>query len=189
MGVLINVTIRDAEYGFFMDDKYNGLPYFAGTPNSDLIRLYSTSGIQAPIDLDLNTVTIQNRDGADVTPTDTQKKAELIALYLGQTIDLAADTISPFPVNNDEVTINDVDWDASDFPPEWEGNPRDLLGNVNNGGLVNSSTDNPKYFILRLKRTKELKRKKAKRKLFLQRLLYISVIVGLLVILAIYGTH
>lgn len=65
-------------------------------------------------------------------------------------------TENPLQVNNDEVTVNDVDWDASDFTG-WVGNPKDIFGNVNNGGLYNESGDNPKVFTLRLKRTKKMR--------------------------------
>lgn len=61
---------------------------------------------------------------------------------------------NPLPVSIDEVTIGDVDWDNSDFTG-WVGDPQSILGNVNNGGIYNDSTDNPKAFTLRLKRTRQ----------------------------------
>lgn len=64
--------------------------------------------------------------------------------------------VSPLMVTQDEVTVDDVDWDASDFT-DWEGIPEDLFGNANNGGVYNETADNPKSFTLRLKRTKKMR--------------------------------
>lgn len=64
--------------------------------------------------------------------------------------------ISPLMVTQDEITVDDIDWEASDFTG-WSGVPEDLFGNVNNGGIYNDSADNPKTFTLRLKRTKKMR--------------------------------
>lgn len=75
--------------------------------------------------------------------------------YLNSFINAPVITSNPLDkigVNTDEVTVGDVDWEASDFTG-WEGEPRDLLGNVNDGGIYNASTDNPKVFYLRFIRS------------------------------------
>jgi len=67
-----------------------------------------------------------------------------------------ATSINPSIVTLDVIYENDIDWGASEFP-NWVGNPRDLFGNVQNGGIYNNSVDNPKYFILRLIRTRQMR--------------------------------
>lgn len=62
--------------------------------------------------------------------------------------------ITPIQTSLDIIYENDIDWDASDFTG-WEGEPRDLFGNVNNGGIYNNSIDNPKVFTLKLIRTRQ----------------------------------
>lgn len=62
--------------------------------------------------------------------------------------------INPSPVTLDMIYANDIDWENSDFTG-WIGDPMDLFGNVNNGGIYNDSTDNPKVFTLRLIRTRQ----------------------------------
>lgn len=64
--------------------------------------------------------------------------------------------INPLMVSQDEITVDDIDWEASDFT-DWVGNPKDLFGNVNNGGIYNETANNPKVFILRLIRTKKMR--------------------------------
>jgi len=56
----------------------------------------------------------------------------------------------------DELYRDDVDWEASDFSM-WEGDPKSLLGNVNDGGIYCETADNPKYFTLRLVRTRKFR--------------------------------
>lgn len=68
----------------------------------------------------------------------------------------AFDAYNPFQVRHDTIYMNDVDWENSDFTG-WIGNPMDIFGNVNNGGIHNISTDNPKVFILRFKRTHKMR--------------------------------
>lgn len=65
---------------------------------------------------------------------------------------MSSNPLSKLGVNIDEITVDDVDWDISDFTG-WIGDPKDLFGNVNNGGIFNESLGNPKVFYLRLKRS------------------------------------
>jgi len=69
---------------------------------------------------------------------------------------VSSNPISPLAVNFDEVTVDSVDWEASDFTG-WIGDPKDIFRNVNNDGIHNESTDNPKVFILRFKRTEQIR--------------------------------
>jgi hypothetical protein len=62
--------------------------------------------------------------------------------------------INPVQTGLDILYENDIDWQASDFTG-WTGDPRELFGNVNNGGIYNDSVDNPKVFILRLIRSRQ----------------------------------
>lgn len=69
--------------------------------------------------------------------------------------ELPNDVISPLAVSTDEILLNDIDWLESDFTG-WTGEPMDLLGNVNNGGIFNDSANNPKEFTIKLKRTTQI---------------------------------
>lgn len=76
--------------------------------------------------------------------------------YLNSFINTTGGTsVSPQTINYDEITENDVDWEASDFTG-WVGNPRDLFREVSNGGIYNDSTDSPKSFRIVFKRTKQI---------------------------------
>lgn len=73
---------------------------------------------------------IVNDDGGEVTP------------------------ITPFMTSNDEIYVSDIDWENSDFTG-WSGEPKDLFGNINNGGIFNDSSETVKTFTLKLKRTRK----------------------------------
>lgn len=65
-------------------------------------------------------------------------------------------SVNPLHVTLGTVYSSDIDFENSDFT-NWIGNPEDLFGNINNGGVYNETTDNPKIIILRLKRTRTMR--------------------------------
>lgn len=74
--------------------------------------------------------------------------------FINIEIGLASTPTAPIQTTLDVIYENDIDWDNSDFTG-WTGDPRDLFGNVSNGGIYNESSDNPKSFILTLVRTRQ----------------------------------
>ena len=69
---------------------------------------------------------------------------------------IAASPDKPLQVTLDVIYEQDIDWERSEFPG-WIGNPKDLFGNVQNGGIYNDSSDAVKSFTLRLIRTRQVR--------------------------------
>lgn len=145
-----------------------------------VIRIIDTTGRNNPIQYNVGQVKYYIKDGAFVFTDGLQKQTfgnrgytdfidkynepfnseDDFISYLNSFINaniVNTETIHMPTVNIDSITIDDVDWINSDFTG-WTGDPKSLFENVHETqGIYNDSTDNPKYFTLRLKRTRKIR--------------------------------
>lgn len=156
MSVLINAEVRNSFAGVFVNGAFIGLPMKTGSIVNNILRLQYIGYSLKPIEIDLDSVVIYDAYGTEISISSYQGKVEVINSFLAQSIEVNSDPISPIHVSDRTITVEDIDWEASEFPG-WVGNPREFFGNVNNGGIYNESTDNPKYFILRLIRSRQIR--------------------------------
>lgn len=82
--LLQNTTIKDAESGFFINDRFNGLTYYVGMVSGSAVRLYPIEVPEAEIEIDLSSLTLQDRNGTATTPTDIQERAALLSTYVSK---------------------------------------------------------------------------------------------------------
>lgn len=82
---LSNITIRDAESGFFLETKFVGFSYAVGTSNAGVVRLHPIDSVEGGVlDIDLATLTLQNESGGDSTPVGIEDRAALLNTYVSK---------------------------------------------------------------------------------------------------------
>jgi len=79
--LIVNATLKQGTAGFYLNDRFYGQIYYTQPENSNKCELRTDDFTRGSILIDLDTVTIQDSAGADVTPVTNTEKLEKINEY------------------------------------------------------------------------------------------------------------
>ena len=109
MGILKNITIQQAQAGFFLSGRFIGIEHDVTATviqGGGTIRLIPVTSSERYIELDINSLTLLDTKGFDITPADMQQRADLLSVIVAKRfISGIAQGVS----GNNPLPVTDVD--------------------------------------------------------------------------------